>query len=134
MCLVAYEHYMFKEYWPTRVCQKMHVSHDITISLMSNSKLGRKLTSYELEVGNQRVTLLHFEGWPECDDQVPWSLLDIADCKVMIRELMAFLLNEGTGLPLIYCSSGKGRTGTLLLILARLLQLRSVDAEQMTQT
>ena len=99
---------------------------------MSKSKLGRKLTSYELKLGNQRVTLLHFEGWPECDDHVPRDLSDIAGCKVMIRELMAFLLNEGTGLPLIYCGSGKGRTGTLLLILARLLQLRAVEAEQMT--
>ena len=129
VCLVAYEHYMFKEYWPTRVCQKMQVSDDIFITLMSKSKLGRKLTSYELEVKDQRVTLLHFEGWPESDDHVPRDLLDIADCKVMIREIMAFILNDATGLPLIYCGSGKGRTGTLLLILARLLQLRGVEVE-----
>ena len=74
------------------------------------------------------VTLLHFNGWPDLD--VPTEPESIEGFNALVSLLLSFYATN-QGKAVMHCRMGKGRTGTTLTILSRLLQAVGLQADQL---
>ena len=81
-------------------------------------------------IREREVTLLHFRGWPDLD--VPQEADEVIGFSELVRQLTNFHVKSSDGRALVHCRQGHGRTGTLLTILSRLLQMYHCTEQAIT--
>ena len=132
------------QYWPTEdgyQTELSDASNRIRVRFVSKTALVSTLIQYKLQVQKlskrrdevlqeDNVTLLHFQGWP--DLSVPHTMQQLQGFQELVRLLARSYVSNANQRALVHCRQGHGRTGTLLTILARLLQMFNGTEQLMT--
>lgn len=110
------------QYWPLEVGHTMLLGDDregleLEVSLVSVEDRGHfVIRSFVLTDGStgekRKVRQYHYLNWPDFD--VPRSPQQFLEFVAAVRESGCF--SEGSGPPVVHCSAGIGRSGTLILV------------------
>ena len=69
-------------------------------------------------VRQSKVTLMHYSAWPDCD--VPSTNSDVENIVQIVEALFQKVIANETK-ALVHCRKGLGRTGSMIMIVARMV-------------
>lgn len=70
-------------------------------------------------VRQSEVTLMHYSAWPDCG--APSTNSDIDNIVQIVEALFQKVIANDTK-ALVHCRKGLGRTGSMIMIIARMVQ------------
>ena len=107
-------------YWPLEIDEEMHLFDvDLKVKLISEEEkehfIIRKCLLTDEESGQSRqVIQFHYTSWP--DFGLPESPASFLEYLFAVRDSGCLELGDEVGPPVVHCSAGIGRSGTLCLV------------------
>lgn len=107
-------------YWPETVGEEMELFDvDLKVELLSEEEkehfIIRKCLLTDEESGQTReIVQFHYTSWP--DFGIPQSPASFLEYLLAVRESGSLDVSTEVGPPVVHCSAGIGRSGTLCLV------------------
>jgi len=120
------------QFWPEQAPAKFNISqsdnHDefVQVELLERAKESsfverREMLAKRANGDSQRVTQIHFTGWP--DHGVPEDKA-VEDFEIMLNHFVEWNLKSAANeRAIVHCSAGIGRTGTTIALMETIINL-----------